>query len=260
MSTVLITGASQGIGRATAVELARRGHQVIATARNLRDLDDLAVARRLQLDVVDQASVDAAIAAAGEVDTLISNAGMTYRASMESLPPEELERVFSVNTAGALRVTQALLPAMRERRAGHIIYISSLVGRVAVPMRGAYAASKWALEAIGETLASETAAFDIKVTLIEPGSADTVGATNPPVAGPPLEEDPYAPALQALTALRSKPLTPEEIAATIADAVDDPDGPFRIPVGESTRALLDAQHATPWNQRFDIAAAAKAST
>jgi NAD(P)-dependent dehydrogenase (short-subunit alcohol dehydrogenase family) len=256
MSTVLITGASQGIGRATAVELARRGHQVIATARDPRDLDDLEVARRLQLDVVDQASVDAAIAAAGEVDTLISNAGMTYRASMESLPPEELERVFSVNTAGALRVTQALLPAMRERRAGHIIY----VGRVAVPMRGAYAASKWALEAIGETLASETDAFDIKVTMIEPGPADTAGATNPPVAGPPLEEDPYAPALQALTALRSSPLTPEEIAATIADAVDDPDGPFRIPVGDLTRGLLDAQHATPWNQRFDIAAAAKTST
>src|ERR1700753_4339079 len=113
MPTVLITGASQGIGRATAAELARRGHQVIATARNPRDLDDLEVAQRLRLDVVDQASVDA----------LIANAGMTFRASMESLPPEELERIFSVNTAGALRVTQALLPAMRERRSRHIVYI-----------------------------------------------------------------------------------------------------------------------------------------
>jgi NAD(P)-dependent dehydrogenase (short-subunit alcohol dehydrogenase family) len=260
MSTVLITGASQGIGRATAVELARRGHRVIATARNPRDLDDLEVAQRLQLDVVDQASVDAAIAAAGEVDTLISNAGMAHRASIESLPTEDLERVFSVNTAGTLRVTQALLPAMRERRAGHIVFVSSFVGRVAVPMRGAYAASKWAVEAIGETLAAETAAFGIKVTMIEPGPANTVGATSPPVAGPPLEEDPYAPALQALTALPSSPLTVEEIAAAIADAVDDPDGPFRVAVGDTTRALLDAQHATPWNQRFDIAAAVKAHT
>ena len=96
--------------------------------------------------------------------------------------------------------------------------------------------------------------------MIEPGPADTAGATNPPVAGPPLEEDPYAPALRALTALRSSPLTPDEIAATIADAVDDPDGPFRIPVGDLTRTLLDAQHEAPWNQRFDIAAAAKANT
>jgi NADP-dependent 3-hydroxy acid dehydrogenase YdfG len=258
MSTVLITGASQGIGRATAAELARRGHQVIATARNPRDLDDLEVAQRLRLDVVDQASVDAAVAAAGEVEVLIANAGMTYRASMESLPPEELERIFSVNTAGALRVTQAVLPAMRERRSGYLVFISSLLGRVALPMRGGYAASKWALEAIAETLAAEIAAFDVKVTLIEPGPADTVGATNPPSAGPPLEEDPYAPALQALSALRSAPLAVEEIAATIADAVDRPDGPFRIPVGDSTRALLDAQHATPWTERFDIAAAAKA--
>jgi NAD(P)-dependent dehydrogenase (short-subunit alcohol dehydrogenase family) len=261
MSTVLITGASQGIGRATAAELSRRGHRVIATARNPHDLDDLDVAQRLQLDVLGQASVDAAVAAAGEVDTLISNAGMAYRSSIESLPPEELERVFAVNTAGALRVTQTLLPAMRERRSGHIIFISSLVGRVAFPMRGAYAASKWALEAIGETLASEAAPFGIKVTMIEPGPANTAGATNAPAAGPPLEEDPYGPSLQALSAVRSAPLEPSEIAATIADAVDDPDLPFRIPVGDATRALLDAQHATPWDQRFDIAAAvAKPST
>jgi NAD(P)-dependent dehydrogenase (short-subunit alcohol dehydrogenase family) len=259
MSSVLITGASQGIGRATAVELARRGHAVIATARDPRDLADLDVARRLRLDVTDQDSVDAAIAAAGEVDVLISNAGMTFRASVESLPPEELERVFALNTAGALRVTQAVLPAMRERGSGRVVYVSSLLGRVTLPMRVGYAASKWALEAIGETLAIEAAPFGIKVTMVEPGAVDTAGGTNPPAAGPPLEQDPYAPALQALAALRSAPLSAKEVAARIADAVEDPEAPFRVPVGDSTRALLEAAARTPFDEVFDIAVAAKVS-
>jgi NADP-dependent 3-hydroxy acid dehydrogenase YdfG len=137
MSSVLITGASQGIGRATAAELSRRGHHVIATARKLEDLDGLDVAARLWLDVTDQASIDAAFAEAGEVDALISNAGVAFSASVESLPPEDLERIFAVNTSGTLRVTQAVLPAMRERGAGHIVYVSSLLGRVALPMRSA---------------------------------------------------------------------------------------------------------------------------
>jgi NAD(P)-dependent dehydrogenase (short-subunit alcohol dehydrogenase family) len=256
MSSVLITGASQGIGRATAAELARRGHQVIATARNLADLDGLDVAQRLRLDVTDQASIDAAFAAAGEVDTLISNAGVAFRASVESLPPEDLERIFAVNTSGTLRVTQAVLPAMRERRSGHIVYVSSLLGRVTLPMRVGYAASKWALEAIGETLAAEVAPFDIDVTLVEPGAVDTLGATAAPTAGPSLEEDPYAPALAALAAIRSTPMSPEEVGVAIADVVENPGGPFRVPVGDSTLALLEAERKTPVQDRFDIAALA----
>lgn len=256
MTSVFITGASQGIGRATAAELSRRGHHVIATARELGDLDGLDVAQRLRLDVTDQASIDAAFAAAGEVDTLISNAGVAFRASVESLPPEDLERIFAVNTSGTLRVTQAVLPAMRERRSGHVIYVSSLLGQLTLPMRAGYAASKWAVEALGETLAAEVAPFDIDVTLVEPGAADTVGATAPATAGPPLEEDPYAPALAALAALRSKPLSAEEVGVAIADVVENPGGPFRVPVGASALALIEAHRATPLRERFDIAAAA----
>src|ERR1700742_4427400 len=117
MSSVLITGASQGIGRATAAALSPGGRPFIASARKLEALDGLDVAASLRLDVTDQASIDAAFAEAGEVDALISNAGVAFSASVESLPPEDLERIFAVNTSGTLRVTQAVLPAMRERGA-----------------------------------------------------------------------------------------------------------------------------------------------
>jgi NAD(P)-dependent dehydrogenase (short-subunit alcohol dehydrogenase family) len=251
MSSVLITGASQGIGHATAAELARRGHRVIATARNAADLAELDAALRLRLDVTDQASIDAAFSDAGEVDVLIANAGAAFRASVESLPPEDLLRLFELNTVGALRVTQSVLPRMRQRRSGRIVYLSSLLGRVPVPMRVGYAATKWALEAIGETLAIETAPFNIDVTLVEPGAVATAGA-NSPSAGPAPQDDPYAPAQQALTSLRSVPMTPEEVASAIADVVEDPQPPLRVPVGDSTRALLEALHRHPTDVPFDV--------
>ena len=107
MSRVLVTGASKGIGRATVRELAARGHDVVATARSLAALEDLPAAARLALDVTDQESVDKAIAAAGELDALISNAGETLRAPAESVPLTEVSRLFELNTVGALRVAQA---------------------------------------------------------------------------------------------------------------------------------------------------------
>jgi len=116
MPSVLITGASKGIGRATAAEFASRGYRVIATARDPRTLEDLDVAQRLRLDVTDQATVDEAIAAAGQVDVLVSNAGVIFLAAVEASPVTEIERLFAQNTAGAMRVAQAVLPQMRERR------------------------------------------------------------------------------------------------------------------------------------------------
>src|SRR5882724_3977399 len=109
MSSILITGASRGIGRAAAVELARRGHRVVATARDPRALDGLDVDQRLSLDVTDQASVDAAVVQAGEVDVLVSNAGVIFRAAVEASPIAEIERLYAQNTAGAVRVAQAVL-------------------------------------------------------------------------------------------------------------------------------------------------------
>ncbi|EWM18548.1 SDR family NAD(P)-dependent oxidoreductase [Kutzneria sp. 744] len=116
MSSVLITGASKGIGRAIAVELAGRGHRVVATARQPETLADLDVDQRLRLDVTDQDSVDRAVEAAGSIDVLVSNAGATLRAPLESVPLSEVEKLFQLNTFGALRVAQAVLPAMRRVR------------------------------------------------------------------------------------------------------------------------------------------------
>src|SRR5580700_10276510 len=124
MSSVLITGASRGIGRAIAIELSARGHRVIATARRPETLADLPVDQRLRLDVTSGESVDAAIREAGDIDVLVSNAGETVRAPLESVPLAELERLFQLNTFGALRVVQGVLPAMRTRGAGRLIFVS----------------------------------------------------------------------------------------------------------------------------------------
>src|SRR3984885_6728782 len=107
MARILITGASRGIGRGAAVRLAARGHEVIATARDVTALDEVPAALRLSLDVTDQASVDAAIARAGHVDVLVSNAGATVRAPLETVPLEAIRRIIELNTLGALRVAQA---------------------------------------------------------------------------------------------------------------------------------------------------------
>src|SRR4051812_30087236 len=118
MSSILITGASRGVGRATAAEPAKRGHRVVATARDPRTLDGLDVDQRLRLDVTDQAGVDAAVEQAGDIDVLISNAAATFAAAVEASPLSEIERLYAQNTVGAIRVTQALLPQMRRRGTG----------------------------------------------------------------------------------------------------------------------------------------------
>jgi NADP-dependent 3-hydroxy acid dehydrogenase YdfG len=177
MSSVLITGASKGVGRAIAIELAHRGHRVIATARQPETLADLPVDQRLRLDVTDQDSVDQAVRAAGEVDVLVSNAGATVRAPLESVPLAEVDRLYQLNTLGALRVTQAVLPAMRERGSGRLVFVSSIQGRLVLPIIGPYGASKWALEAIAETLSIETRHFGISVSIVQPGAVATSGAT-----------------------------------------------------------------------------------
>src|SRR5580698_8615785 len=130
MARILITGASRGIGRGTAIALTARGHEVIATARDVESLSDVPAALRLSLDVTDQGSVDAAIARAGRVDVLVSNAGATARAPLETVPLDEVQRIIEVNTLGSLRVVQAVLPGMRAQASGQIVFISSIQGRL----------------------------------------------------------------------------------------------------------------------------------
>ncbi|MFD8091396.1 SDR family oxidoreductase [Streptomyces malaysiensis] len=248
MSSVLITGASQGIGWAIAVELARRGHRVIATARRPETLADLPVDQRLRLDVTDQDSVDQAIEDAGEIDALVSNAGATVRAPLESVPLAEVERLFQLNTLGALRVTQAVLPAMRKRGSGRLVFVSSIQGRLVLPIIGPYSASKWALEAIAETLAIETGHFGIKVSIVQPGAVSTSGAGKATAFF--TDNDPYAPLHQQLGTLRDAAVTAEEVAATVADTIEQPEPPLRVPAGAPAERILKARKEAPESEPF----------
>ncbi|MFJ9033817.1 SDR family oxidoreductase [Streptomyces sp. NPDC102274] len=251
MSSVLITGASKGIGRAIAIELANRGHRVIATARQPETLADLPVDRRLRLDVTDQDSVDQAIKDAGEIDVLVSNAGATLRAPLETVPLAEVERLYQLNTLGALRVAQGVLPAMRKRGTGRLVFVSSVQGRLVLPVIGPYGASKWALEAIAETLAIEMGHFGIKVSIVQPGAVSTNGAEQ---AKSFVEEgSPYAPLYHQLGALRGEVITSEEVAVVVADTIEQPEPPLRVPAGAPAERALRARKEAPENEPFVLA-------
>jgi NADP-dependent 3-hydroxy acid dehydrogenase YdfG len=244
MARVLITGSSTGIGRAAVTELASRGHEVIATARRPETLAGLPAVQRLRLDVTDQASVEGAIAAAGPLDALVSNAGETIRGSVEATPLSEYQRLFDLNFLGALRVTKAVLPAFRQQRAGHIVLVSSILGRLAIPMISGYAASKFALEALAETLAMETGHLGIHVTTLQPGRVDTSGAAKAPKWAD--GDDSYAPVWEALARSTGAVIQAQDVATVIADTIEDPDPPLRIPAAQ----LLSALHAAPADRPF----------
>lgn len=185
-STILITGASTGFGRDAAERLARRGHRVFATMRdvsgrnaaNRAELLELARGeglwlRVLELDVTDDQSVrsavDAALGESGQLDAVINNAGIAGIGVTEAYTPEQFQQVLDVNVIGAVRVNRAVLPSMRARRAGLLIHVSSGAGRCTVPGMAAYCASKFALEAVADAFRYELLPFGIDSVLVEPG-------------------------------------------------------------------------------------------
>jgi len=177
--TALVTGASSGIGRAVAVDLAASGYTVYAAARRMELLQELQsdLIRPLRLDVTDPASIAAMVehitAESGRLDVLVNNAGYGIYGSVEGAPPGEVEKGFAVNVFGLGRVTRALLPLMRAQGSGTVINISSVVGKVSMPFLSWYAASKHAVEGLSDGLRKEVAPFGIKVILVEPGSINT---------------------------------------------------------------------------------------
>ena len=166
---VLVTGAARAIGAATAAAFSEHGWEVVATARRPELLAEVPATLRLPLDVTDEASVRACTAEAGPIDVLVNNAAISEPGPLERYPIDRFRAVLETNVVGALRMVQAVVPAMRERGSGAIVNVSSVNGRVASPLGGAYAASKFALEAVSETLHFELGHFGIRIVIVEPG-------------------------------------------------------------------------------------------
>jgi len=179
--SVLITGATDGLGKAAAILFAEYGYRVFAAGRSTEkraQLEEIArqknlLLETLALDVCDDGSVQGAVRAvlekAGTIDVLINNAGVNYTATVEDLRMDDWRKQFETNLFGVLRVTRAVLPAMRERQQGRILMMSSVSGFVTAPTQGAYSSSKFALEALSNALRLELYPFGIQVILIEPG-------------------------------------------------------------------------------------------
>lgn len=239
----LITGTSSGFGRSLAEEVLQRGDQLVATARDPRTLDDLVALApdrvlAVRLDVTQPAQIDAAITAAlqrfGKIDVVVNNAGFSIVGALEETSDAEIRSTFETMFFGAVAVTRALLPLMREQKSGTIVQISSVGGFITAPGFGAYCAAKHALEALSESLAAEVAPFGIRVLIVEPGAfrtrlfgggfrtmpameiySSTVGPTRDYVAN----------------SGGTQPGDPAKAARAIADAVEAGAPTLRLPLG-----------------------------
>lgn len=180
--TILITGASRGFGRIWTEAFLEQGYQVAASARNVESLNDLKerfgnTVLPIQLDVTNRAQSFEVVQTVknhfGSIDVVINNAGLTIFGAVEEFSEEEAKAQFDTNFFGLLNVTQAVLPIMREQKRGHIIQVSSVLGLVTLPVLGLYNATKFAVEGLSETLASEVAGFGINLSIVEPNGYET---------------------------------------------------------------------------------------
>jgi len=243
---ILVTGAGRAIGAATATVLTEAGHEVVATARNVELLDDLNVAMKLALDVTYEASIDACLAQAGPIDVLVNNAALGGSAPMETFPLDHIRLMFETNTFGAVRMAQKVIPGMRERGHGVIVNISSIQGRVATPLEGPYAATKFALEAFSEALHYEVGHFGIRVVIIEPGyTAPGMKMNNDHLPHPDTYQglyDQWNNTDSKVTGEGGRP-GPEIVGNAIVRAIADPATPLRVRVGDDTNMILGTRAA-----------------
>lgn len=249
--TWLITGASRGFGRIWAEAALKRGDRVTATARKLADVADLAgrfgdTVLPLALDVTDSAQVQQAVHHAyahfGRLDVLVNNAGASLFAATEEASDEQIRGLFDANYFGMVRVLRAALPLLREQGSGHILGVSSGLGITALPLIGFYCATKWAVEALHESLAQEVRAFGLKVTLVEPGAYATDFGKSSQIAD---ALEPYAEfRKQFLTRLAGMERgDPEATSEAVLKLVDADDPPLRLGLGNSILPRARAAYA-----------------
>lgn len=257
---VLVTGATSGIGLATSLLLALEGYEVIATGRSEEKLAHVTKAaeqanvtiRRVLLDVTDESSIASmksevlALTDGYGVDILINNAGYAEGGALEDIPLERLKMQFDTNVFGLVAVTQAIVPYMRARRHGKVINISSVLGKVSIPLLGAYSATKHAVEAISDALRVELSAFGIQVVTVAPGSiqtnfGETVSGT---VGGWAGKNSPYYPFYEKFMHDRKsgRGAQPIVIAKVILQAIQSPRprARYAVPMDSKTMPVLKA--------------------
>ncbi|RQT55224.1 SDR family NAD(P)-dependent oxidoreductase [Burkholderia cepacia] len=243
MKTVLITGCSSGFGLEIARHFLARDWQVVATMRtpDAAVLPPSAHLRVLALDVTNADSIRAAIDAAGPIDVLVNNAGFGAAAPAELMPLDTVRALFETNTLGTIAVTQAVLPQFRERGAGVVVNVTSSVTLKALPLVGAYRASKAAVNAYTESMAVELEPFGVRAHLVLPGRApDTRFGDNARAHMHGFEHDAYAEFVGKAVARMldaSGPIThAQDVAEAVWRAATDPSSPMRIPAGADAEA------------------------
>jgi NAD(P)-dependent dehydrogenase (short-subunit alcohol dehydrogenase family) len=256
VATVLITGTSKGIGYSTALTLARAGHTIYATLRNPDRAKELAAEFKQQslpihvsvMDVDSDDSVSTAIAAivqaAGNIDVLVNNAGIERNGATEDLSMNDFHDLMETNYFGAIRCIKALLPHMRTRRSGCIINVTSVAGRVSTSPLGAYAASKFALEALSESLAQEVKSFNVRVAIVEPGIIDTPMAREIELPLPASVYPQQRRMAAYFAAALQTPRSPLLVAEKIQSIIESGTWQLRHPVGPGAQELLDMRRAT----------------
>lgn len=240
----VVTGANSGIGRATAVHLAEHGHTVYGTVRSTAragNLLDAAEARGVgvelvELDIANDRSVrhgfDQVFERAGRVDHLVNNAGVGGNGVVEETTSERLLEVVNIDTVGAIRCAQAVLPQMRERGSGTIVNVTSVAGRFGAIAQAPYVAAKWALEGLSEQLALEVAPFGVRVAIIEPGvtKSSIFGKNTDAPNESGVYDEQYARMLQMYAAGRQHASDAVEVAEVIRHAIETDDPKLRYPV------------------------------
>lgn len=253
----VVTGANSGIGRATSLHLAQKGHRVFAAMRVLergeklmRLAADLGVqVEPVVLDVTDQESVDRAfaevIAAAGHVDILVNNAGVASMATLADIDVEDAKSVFDANVWGVIRCSQAVIESMRSRRSGHLVQLSSIAGRVGLPGQPVYCASKWAIEGLCENLAHDLAHLGVRVSIIEPGVTRTaILAKHSEVPPNTADIDVYNRTFEFYASGIAANVQADEVARTIYAATQSDGHQLRWPVAWGSAELADGRGAS----------------
>ncbi|MCG8307047.1 MAG: oxidoreductase [Cytophagales bacterium] len=248
---ILITGASAGIGKATALRLINEGHIVYGAARRIEKMHDLADVGgyRIKLDITEEDDIESAVKQIideqGRIDVLVNNAGYSVYGAIEDVSIEDARRQFDVNLFGLGSLTQKILPFMRKQRSGHIINITSIGGKIYIALGGWYHASKHALEGWSDCLRLETKQFGIKVSIVEPGAIETEFSD---VMNQPMVDRSRGGAYEHLSnaiieankgAYDGSPSTsPDVIAKTISNAIKSKSPKTRYAAGKMAKPIL----------------------